>query len=48
MRMCEACEQEQHDLCGMQASCDCPCAGEVEDYFEGNYILYSLTDFAYN
>lgn len=34
MRMCEACEQEQHDRCGMQTWCDCPCAGEAEDYFE--------------
>lgn len=34
MRMCEACEQGQHDRCGMQTWCDCPCAGDAEDYFE--------------
>ena len=34
MRVCEACENEQHDRCGMQTWCDCPCAGEPEVYFE--------------
>lgn len=32
MDMCVACENEQHDRCSMP--CDCPCAGEAEDYFE--------------
>lgn len=35
---CEACENEQHELCGMQTWCECDCAGPDGIYVDGCFI----------
>ena len=30
--MCEACERDEHWLCGMQTWCECDCFGPDGDY----------------
>ena len=39
-RMCSACENGNHHLCGMQTWCECPCPGP-----DGVYIPWEDPDF---